>query len=202
MFILSGKLSLSTLRWVPMCKGFSHYSDFLHHFVLAKLASSSIRVKLMNANQYPRYHNDSYFIVMLLSVLHISMRSVIPLVATRVSDRPYNTTLPICTQGKWSFLHNFPRWYLHPIWVQNRSRSWWVSDRSNTIFLMISTPNMSTKPEQNSSCMPSIHNFLGPAYIMCPASPGCLHSTHSSAGNGRRLDWNRFLKRGDGKFVL
>ena len=40
-----GKLSLSTLRKVPMCQGFSHFSGFLHHLVLATLATSSIRVK-------------------------------------------------------------------------------------------------------------------------------------------------------------
>ena len=28
-----------------MCQGFSHFSASLHHFVLAKLANSSIRVK-------------------------------------------------------------------------------------------------------------------------------------------------------------
>ena len=27
-----------------MCQGFSHFSGFLHHFVMAKLATSSIRV--------------------------------------------------------------------------------------------------------------------------------------------------------------
>ena len=27
-----------------MCQGFKHFSGFLHHFVLAKLATSSIRV--------------------------------------------------------------------------------------------------------------------------------------------------------------
>ena len=30
-----------------MYQGFSHFSGFLHHFVLAKLASSSIRVNVM-----------------------------------------------------------------------------------------------------------------------------------------------------------
>ena len=30
-----------------MCQGFSHFSGFLHHFVLAKLATSSIRVKML-----------------------------------------------------------------------------------------------------------------------------------------------------------
>ena len=29
-----------------MCQGFGHFSGFLHHFVLAKLATSSIRVKV------------------------------------------------------------------------------------------------------------------------------------------------------------
>ena len=37
----------NNLRWVPMCQGFIHSSAFLHHFVMAKLASSSIRVKSM-----------------------------------------------------------------------------------------------------------------------------------------------------------
>ena len=31
--------SLSTLRWVPMCQGFSHFLCFLHHFVLARWSS-------------------------------------------------------------------------------------------------------------------------------------------------------------------
>ena len=36
---------MSTLRWVPICQGFANFSGFLYHFVLAKLATSSIRVK-------------------------------------------------------------------------------------------------------------------------------------------------------------
>ena len=43
-----GKPSLSTLRWVPMCQGFSNFSGFLAHFVLTKIASTSIRVKVVN----------------------------------------------------------------------------------------------------------------------------------------------------------
>ena len=39
------KLSLGTLRWLTMCHGLSHSSAFLHQFVLAKLATSIIRVK-------------------------------------------------------------------------------------------------------------------------------------------------------------
>ena len=42
-FILN--LSVSTLKWVPICQGFSHFLGFLHHFVMAKLVTSSIRVK-------------------------------------------------------------------------------------------------------------------------------------------------------------
>ena len=40
MLVFIGKLSLSTLIWVPICQGFSHVSVFLHHFVLGKLAIS------------------------------------------------------------------------------------------------------------------------------------------------------------------
>ena len=40
------KLSLSTLRWVPMCQSFSLFqSCLLQYSVLAKLSTSSIRVK-------------------------------------------------------------------------------------------------------------------------------------------------------------
>ena len=45
MLVFIERLSLSTLRWVPMCQSFNHFLGFLHHFVLAKLATSSIRVK-------------------------------------------------------------------------------------------------------------------------------------------------------------
>ena len=33
-----------------MCQGFNHFSSFLSHFVLAKLATSGIRVKVSNIN--------------------------------------------------------------------------------------------------------------------------------------------------------
>ena len=45
MLVFIGKLSLSTFRWVPICHGFSHIPAFCHHFMLTKLATSSIRVK-------------------------------------------------------------------------------------------------------------------------------------------------------------
>ena len=45
MLVFIGQLSLRTLRRVPMCQGFSHFAGLLHHFVLAKLATSSIRPK-------------------------------------------------------------------------------------------------------------------------------------------------------------
>ena len=45
MLILIGKLSLRTLIWVPICQGSSHFLKvFLHHFLWAKLATSSIMV--------------------------------------------------------------------------------------------------------------------------------------------------------------
>ena len=45
MLVFIGCLSLSTLRWVPMCQGFSHFSAFLHHFIMATVAATSIRDK-------------------------------------------------------------------------------------------------------------------------------------------------------------
>ena len=40
----------STLRSVPMCQGFSNFSVFFHNFVLAKLATSSIRIRTVANN--------------------------------------------------------------------------------------------------------------------------------------------------------
>ena len=47
MLVFIGKFSLSTLSWVPICQGLTQFSGYLHHFVLAKLATSSIGVKLL-----------------------------------------------------------------------------------------------------------------------------------------------------------
>ena len=44
LLVFIGKLLLSTLRWVPMCQGFDNFSGSLLHFVLVKLATSSVRV--------------------------------------------------------------------------------------------------------------------------------------------------------------
>ena len=56
--VLIRKLSLITLRWVPICQSFSHFSGFLHHCLLVKLATSSIRVK---DEQSLMFWNFSYF---------------------------------------------------------------------------------------------------------------------------------------------
>ena len=46
MLVLIRKFSLSTLRWVPICQGFSNFSGFLPHFLLAKLGLSTKKLKL------------------------------------------------------------------------------------------------------------------------------------------------------------
>ena len=57
MLVFIGKLSLGTLSDEYPCarvsaeiqlSGFGHFFRFLHHFVLAKLATGSIRVKYIN----------------------------------------------------------------------------------------------------------------------------------------------------------
>ena len=40
-----------------MCQGFSHFSGFLHHSVLAKLATSSIRVEKVPGVYYIHSHH-------------------------------------------------------------------------------------------------------------------------------------------------
>ena len=44
MLAFIGKLLLSTLKWVPMCQNFNHFSGFCS-FVLTTSATSNIRVK-------------------------------------------------------------------------------------------------------------------------------------------------------------
>ena len=58
--VLIGKLSPSTLRWVPICQGFSNFSGFLHYFILAKLAISSIRFKMKICGVL---HSSKYFCI-------------------------------------------------------------------------------------------------------------------------------------------
>ena len=55
MLVFIRELPLSTLRLVPICLGFSHFSGFLHHFVLAKFSTSSIRVQRVNNWSYTMY---------------------------------------------------------------------------------------------------------------------------------------------------
>ena len=40
MLVFIEKLSLSTIRWVPICQGFNHFSAFCHYVMLTKLATS------------------------------------------------------------------------------------------------------------------------------------------------------------------
>ena len=60
MLVFIWKLLPSTLSWVPICQGFSHLLAFLHHFVLAKLATGSIRVNenLSKQGTYPDVLNE------------------------------------------------------------------------------------------------------------------------------------------------
>ena len=60
MFVFIRQLSLSTPKWVPMTQGFSHFAGFLLPFVLAKLATSSMRVKL---------NRKSYFLLPISPIL-------------------------------------------------------------------------------------------------------------------------------------
>ena len=86
MLVFIGKLSLSTIRWVPMCQGISHFSGFLHNFVMAKLATSSLRVKFM-----------------FLKILHycqdisIYVRPCVHYRCDRVNEEP--SDLPLFIQG-------------------------------------------------------------------------------------------------------
>ena len=78
-----------------MCLGFNHYSGFLHHFVLAKLATTSIRVKIfLNLLVYVSEVNEFTFWYWLI----IKMTYIV-----RIVPRPliYHRTLYItCSLGK------------------------------------------------------------------------------------------------------
>ena len=53
-----------------MCQGFGHFLDFLHHFVLVKLATSSIRVKHVSGrtNNYGVIKNVTDLVLLLVQV--------------------------------------------------------------------------------------------------------------------------------------
>ena len=52
-------LSLSILKWVPMCQGFNNFSGFLHNFLLAKLANISVRVKLIWTDSFVKWSDKA-----------------------------------------------------------------------------------------------------------------------------------------------
>ena len=45
MWVFIRKLSLNTIRWVPMCQGFSHFPAFCQYLIMTNLATSNIRLK-------------------------------------------------------------------------------------------------------------------------------------------------------------
>ena len=45
--VFIGNLSLSTLRWVPICQGFSHISGFFASLCIGQISPSSIKVKML-----------------------------------------------------------------------------------------------------------------------------------------------------------
>ena len=54
-----------------MCQGLSHFSGVLHHFVLAKLATTSIRVKCILSSTMYSKHNSRISVSMIgLSVYY------------------------------------------------------------------------------------------------------------------------------------
>ena len=55
MLVFIWKLLLSsTIRWVPMCQGFSHFPAFCFHFMLTRLATSSKRVRVASSRVWMR----------------------------------------------------------------------------------------------------------------------------------------------------
>ena len=83
--VLSYWYWLDSSHWVlsneypllPMCQGFSYESGVLHHFVLAKLATSSIRVKCNSQGSYMTYDRLDLFAK---PKTHISPLHVPPLI--------------------------------------------------------------------------------------------------------------------------
>ena len=61
-------LSLSTLRWVPLCQSFSHFSVFLHHVVLVNLATSNTRVEWWKV----RFLNNVQILTLMLLLANLA----------------------------------------------------------------------------------------------------------------------------------
>ena len=68
------KPSPSILRWASRYQGFSDFSCFLHYFVLAKLATSSIRVEGL-ASWFWRSAGDLHSITSHAAELHLIFRN-------------------------------------------------------------------------------------------------------------------------------
>ena len=64
MLVFIGKLLLSTLRWVPICRGFSDLSGFLHHLVLAVVCFACGFIKECQIRKYSALHAIEEYIQM------------------------------------------------------------------------------------------------------------------------------------------
>ena len=73
MLVFIGRLSLSTLKWVPMCQGFSHFSGILHHFVFSQVSHQQHKayvpiLSVLIFNRFPTLFN-------VLCIMIFSLRS-------------------------------------------------------------------------------------------------------------------------------
>ena len=83
-----------TLTWVPMCQGFDHLT-FLHHFVVAKLATNSSRVKVLKIRVKSSKRPNSHF--------HICPFRLLVGVHTHEKDRATYTHI----HYTYTSMHNF-----------------------------------------------------------------------------------------------
>ena len=81
LLVFIGKLSVSTITWVPICQGLSHLPGFLHNFVLAKLATSIIRVKC----KFTKHLKENYwwgFRINIFPISHVLFTDMAPTIGT------------------------------------------------------------------------------------------------------------------------
>ena len=86
MLLFIGRLSPTTLRCVPICQGFSHFSGFLHHFVSAKLGTCLFKYYMFRQFCYVQF----WFV---LELIHSgTCQNVTILVRTRIGVIEYKMT--------------------------------------------------------------------------------------------------------------
>ena len=136
MSVFIRKLSLSTLRWVPICQGLSHFSGFLHYFVFASrgmwescqwlgvrwwfspgtpVSSTRYNWLVMNKLQYGRKRDEKSFVLANWAIISIRVNFIFFIFQVLSTSSCLSPSLHLWHQCPWSWTMVSPSISVQPV---------------------------------------------------------------------------------------